>query len=125
VGWSQLWSFKQNRWLVYTFNPDNQSGVTAANILIDAAVREEARWTVAAQAAYARHKHNATIYTVGLGNSASIDTPILRQLANQKANDTAFDTTQRKGAYYPATSAAEVAAAFASIARKAGGVLTD
>jgi hypothetical protein len=98
-----------------------------ANELVDQAVREEARWTVAAQASFARHKHNATIYTVGLAaNNSSIDEPILRQLANQQpGSGAAYDASQKIGKYYRVQNTSDLAGVFAEIARQAGGVLVE
>jgi len=125
VGWSQLWSFKHSKWLSYEFNPQDDPAVKDYNDRVDKAVRQEARWTVAAQAAYARHSHNATIYTVGLSSSESnIDREILKQLANAKDATTPFDASQKLGAYYYCPDGAAVKTAFEAIARKAGAVLT-
>jgi hypothetical protein len=131
VGWQQLWSYKTGGWLAYTFNVDNDNAVKAQNALIDVAVREEARWTAAAQASYARNRHNATIYVVGLANDeADIDEEILRQLANQRTDDTGFDTSQKVGRYYfvdadstTITPADKLKESFEDIARRAGAVL--
>jgi hypothetical protein len=126
VGWSQLWSYSQDKWLIYKINPYGDPTITAANLLVDQAVREEARWTVAAQAAFARHKHNATIYTVGLAaNNSSIDEPILRQLANQQVGGAAYDASQKIGKYYRVRNTSDLAGVFADIARQAGGVLVE
>jgi len=125
VGWSQLYSYKQGRWLYYNFNPENNATKRSQNDAVDAAIKEEARWLVAAQASFARHAHEATIYCVGLSSSESnIDSEILKQLANAKDETTPFDSTQKLGAYYFAPNAAAVTTAFEAIARKAGAVLT-
>lgn len=113
-----------NGWIVYRFADDDTQ--RANNDAADAAVLEEARWVTAAQAAFARHYHDATIYTIGLStNTALIDQPILRQLANAKSDavgDT-FDPTQKQGAYFYVNNAASLQGAFIAIARKAGAVI--
>lgn len=113
-----------NSWVDFWVSATNQRFYTNSGTITTAwqnFVEDEADQSAARVCNYARMS-NVTIFTVGLGSS--VNTALLRSLANDPAS-TNYNGTQPQGAYYYATNASSINTQFKAIAERIRAVITQ